>query len=72
MNQTLNNTLTTDDKGNLYGIDGIALPAMEWEDYTPGEHDRRWFGFSIPDPEPDADPGLGLGAQQQAEILKID
>ena len=66
INQTLTNTLTSNASGDL------SVSAMEWQDFTPQGHERRFLGISEEQPQPTVDPGLGLGAQQQAEIPKLD
>ncbi|MBI5123407.1 carboxypeptidase regulatory-like domain-containing protein [Candidatus Roizmanbacteria bacterium] len=66
INQTLTNTLTSNASGDL------SVAALEWQDYTPQGHERRFLGISEEQPQPTIDPGLGLGAQQQAEIPKLD
>lgn len=66
INQTLTNTLTSNASGDL------SVSALEWQDYTPQGHERRFLGISEEQPQPTIDPGLGLGAQQQAEIPKLD
>ncbi len=66
INQTLTNTLTSNASGDL------SVSALEWQDYTPQSHERRFLGISEEQPQPTVDPGLGLGAQQQAEIPKLD
>lgn len=72
INQTLTHTLITDGAGSLLTNEGVPISAMEWQDYTPQGHERRFLGISEEQPQPTIDPGLGLGAQQQAEIPKLD
>ena len=67
INQTLVHTLRTDENGSLQTSEGDPVSALEWGDATPGNHERKWFGFSIADPQPTVDPNLGLGGQQQGE-----
>jgi len=67
INQTLVHTLKTDGTGSLLTNEGAPISALEWGDYDPVGHERRWFGFSIADPQPTVDPNLGLGGQQQGE-----
>ncbi|MEK7097063.1 MAG: hypothetical protein AAB859_01980 [Patescibacteria group bacterium] len=67
INQTLLNPLKTNGNGSLLTNEGNPVSALEWGDYTPEGHERKWFGFSIAEHEPTVDPNLGLGGQQLGE-----
>jgi hypothetical protein len=69
INQSLTYTLKTNAAGALFTNDGAPISAMEWEDWTPGTHERRFFGISEVQPTPTVNPNLGRGGQQQATVL---
>lgn len=61
INQTLTNTLTSNASGDL------SVSALEWQDFTPQGHERRFLGISETQPVPTKDPNLGAGGQQLGE-----
>jgi len=61
INQTLTNTLTSNASGDL------SVSIMEWQDFTPQGHERRFLGIGESQPVPTKDPNLGLGGQQLGE-----
>jgi hypothetical protein len=68
INQTLNHTLMANASGSLLTKEGISVPALEWQDFTPQGHERRFLGISETQPQPTVDPNLGLGGQQLGEF----
>lgn len=71
INQTLTKPLITNGTGSLFTNEGVSISAMEWQDYTPDSHERRFLGISEVQPQPTVDPNLGLGGQQQGTFELI-
>lgn len=63
VNQTMTNPLTSNVAGDL------SVPVMEWQDFTPDGHERRFLGIGETQPAPTTDPNLGLGGQQLGELV---